>query len=181
MHASVCDQLHDLVQNAIEAGASRINVHWVESGGWQEITITDDGCGMDRATIDRALDPFYTDGIKHRHRRVGLGLAFLKQMVEETGGELTLTSEVGVGTKICFRLDQAHVDVPPMGDVIRSLVGLMAFDGNYDLEVFREVGKNHYKISRLALLEALGELESAASLLLMRDYIASQEEALQKG
>jgi len=181
MHASICDQLHDLVQNAIEARASRIKVRWVTAGGWQEITIEDNGCGMDSATKDRALDPFYTDGVKHRHRRVGLGLAFLKQMVADTGGDLTITSEVGVGTKVFFRLDQAHIDIPPLGDVVRSIVGLMAFQGDYELELFRAVEGKHYAVNRSSLREALGDLDSGTSLTLMRDYIASHEEALQKG
>jgi hypothetical protein len=181
MHASVCDQLHDLVQNAIEAGASRIGLQWLVSGGWQEITVEDDGCGMDAATVERALDPFYTDGKKHRHRKVGLGLAFLKQMVEETGGSWALTSEVGRGTRVSFRLDQGHMDVPPAGDVVGSIVGLMAFEGNYELEILRRVEDIQYRVSRTALREALGDLETGTSLELMREYVASQEEALQKG
>ncbi len=169
------------MQNAIEAGASKIKVQWVDRGGEQEITIEDDGCGMDQATIDRALDPFYTDGKKHRHRRFGLGLAFLKQMVEGTGGRLQLSSEVGVGTTVRFSLDYAHMDVPPLGDVVETIVGLMAFDGPYELEVYRETDRDNYTVSRRALQGALGDLDTTTSFGLMRDYIASQEEAIQKG
>ena len=181
MHASVCDQLHDLVQNAIEAGASLIKVHWVASSDWQELRVEDNGCGMDKATLERALDPFYTDGKKHRNRRVGLGLSFLKQMVEETGGSWAIESAVGEGTQIQFRLNLEHVDVPPIGDVIQCIGGLMAFAGTYGLEVLRSKGGDQYMVRRADLLEALGDLDSAASLILVRDYIASQEEALQKG
>lgn len=181
MHASICDQLHDVVQNAWEAGASEVVVQWEESNGWHEITVKDNGCGMDKQTLAEVLDPFYTDGSKHRHRRVGLGLAFLQQMVKETDGQLSIHSQEGVGTTVCFRLDEAHVDMPPLGDVVQSLVGLMGFSGDYEVRLERSIGKKSYSVRRSELQEALGDLTSATSLGLMRDYIASQEEALQKG
>jgi hypothetical protein len=181
MHASLCDQLYDLVQNAIEAGASRIDVRWCESGAWHEIAVEDNGCGMSAATCARAVDPFYTDGKKHRGRKVGLGLAFLKQLVEDTGGSWELVSAVGSGTRVYFRLDRSHVDVPPVGDLVATITGLMAFAGDYALAVVRETEAGQYCVSRQELQEALGELETATSLVMMRDYVASQEEAIRKG
>jgi len=181
LHASISDQLHDLVQNAIESGASQIEVWWREAGDWLEVSVEDNGCGMPAATRQAAADPFFTDGCKHCHRRVGLGLAFLKQMVEETGGEWALASEVACGTRVSFRLQQTHVDVPPAGDLVGAIAGMMAFGGGYDLRVIREGPVGSYELRRSALRDALGELETAVSLGMMRDYIASQEEALQKG
>lgn len=181
MHASICDQLHDIVQNSIEAGARLVEVDWHETRDWQEITVADDGCGMKAEVQAHALDPFYTDGRKHIQRRVGLGLAFLRQMVEETGGQWQLASEPGKGTVIRFRLERAHVDVPPTGDIVGALTGLMAFSGDYDLTVQRRCEGGAYRLSRDELRDVLGDLDSATSLTMMRDYIASQEEALQKG
>ncbi len=181
MHASICDQLLDLVQNAIEAGATEITVKWREAASWQELSVSDNGCGMSVETQSKALDPFYTDGRKHKHRRVGLGLAFLRQMVEDTGGRWELVSEVGRGTEVRFRLERAHPDVPPPGDLAGAVGALMMFPGDYELRFIRETEAGEYRLTRSSLREALGDLETSASLVLMQEYIASQEEALQKG
>ncbi len=103
--------------------------------------------------------------------------------MEETGGSWSLTSVVGRGTRLCFRLDQAHVDVPPVGNVSSSIVGWMAFEGDYELTVERRYGHAGYCLSRRELAAALGELETASSIAMLKDYTVSQEEALemQKG
>ncbi len=178
MHASLCDQLADLVQNALEAGATRVVLRLAETAVRLDVEVRDNGCGMSEAEQVSALDPFYTDGRKHRYRRVGLGLAFLKQMVEATGGGLDLKSVVGEGTGVRFWLDPRHVDMPPMGDLAATLTGMMAFPGDYELVVERQRGESGYRLLRSELIEALGELDTATSLAMARDYIASQEEAL---
>ncbi|MFU8780713.1 MAG: ATP-binding protein [Kiritimatiellia bacterium] len=181
MHASIGDQLHDLVQNSLEAGSTYIDLRWCDTGCDLAIEVSDNGCGMTAEMQARVADPFFTDGRKHQNRNIGLGLAFLRQMVVETGGVWALVSEPGRGTHVSFRLDKTHWDVPPVGDVAGVITGLMAFEGDYELVVIRETKLRTYEVSRTALREALGELETATSLAMMRDYIASQEEALQKG
>lgn len=178
MHASICDQLVDLVQNALEAGATQVTVRISQVAKAIEVSVEDDGCGMSESVMARALDPFYTDGRKHRHRRVGLGLAFLKQMVDAAGGRMQLESQPGRRTRVWFQLDAGHVDMPPEGDWVQTITGVMAFQGGYELQVVRQVNNAQYCIRRSELAEALGELETAASLALVNDYVASQEEAL---
>lgn len=178
MHASLCDQLADLVQNALEAGATRVTLRVAETADRLDVVVGDNGCGMSEDVQARALDPFYSDGRKHRHRRMGLGLAFLKQMTESTGGGLALQSVVGKGTEVRFWLDPRHVDMPPAGDWGATLTGMMAFPGDYEFEVERRRGDATYGVRRSELIEALGELETATSLAMARDYVASQEEAL---
>jgi len=178
LHASLCDQLADLVQNALEAGATQVTLRLEETPSRLAVSVADNGCGMSPAVQARALDPFFSDGIKHRHRRMGLGLAFLKQMVEATGGELELQSAPGEGTTVRFWLDSRHVDMPPRGDWGASIMGMMAFPGDYELVVERHRGDAGYRICRRELIAALGELETATSLGMARDYVASQEEAL---
>ncbi len=182
MHASLCDQLMDLVQNSLEAGAKQVIVRVDEAVDQLILEVQDDGCGMSEAVLARALDPFYTDGRKHRHRKVGLGLAFLKQMTDATGGMLRIESQPGQGTLVHCRLDRRHVDVPPAGDWVQTFTGMLAFDGDYDLVIERCAdAEMHYRICRSELIEALGELQTAASLKLAAEYIVSHEEALQKG
>ena len=178
MHASLSDQVTDLVQNSLEAGAETVEVLIAESAGVLEIRVEDDGAGMSEEERERALSPFYTDGRKHASRRVGLGLPFLEQVVDATGGEFGIDSEKGHGTTVWFRLDTDHVDCPPLGDVAGCVTGLLTFDGAYELIVTRRRHGKRYRVSRTELAEALGELETATSLQLARQYMVSCEEAV---
>ena len=69
------------------------------AGNLARITIADQGGGMDRATLDRIFEPFFST----KKRGTGLGLAIVKQIVEQHEGTITVASEVGKGTT--FRID----------------------------------------------------------------------------
>jgi hypothetical protein len=176
VHASLDDQIYDLVQNSIEAGASRIVLRIAEEGARLNLEVTDNGCGMSEAELKRALDPFCSDGRKHRQRKVGLGLPFLRQTVEATGGTLRMQSRPGEGTGVSVQLDRRHWDLPPTGDWSSVLTGLLAFAGKHELIVERERNGYAYRLSRKELANALGELDSAASLTLAREYVIACEE-----
>lgn len=133
---------------------------------------------MDAATIARALDPFYTDGRTHPGRTVGLGLPFLAQLAEATGGELALASEPGQGTEVRLRVPANHPDVPPTGSVVDAFQQSLCYAGAFDMELERRYGAGAYRIVRADLLEALGELETVGSRSLLREFVASQEEGL---
>ena len=110
MHATLCDMITDLVHNAMEADASEIRLNVEETDSNLNVVIADNGRGMDMATLEKAKDPFYTDGRKHRHRKVGLGLPFLFQTCELTGGSAGIESKPGKGTTVTF-----HVPVEILG------------------------------------------------------------------
>ena len=103
MHASVCDFMIDCLQNSIEARSSCISLEFVESDSDVSIRIIDNGIGMTDKEIQKAVDPFYSDGSKHRQRRVGLGLPFMVQAVEQTGGNWIIESKKMLEL-ICFFL-----------------------------------------------------------------------------
>ena len=64
------------------------------------VTITDTGEGMDARTRERAFDDFFTT----KARGTGLGLAFVRRVVEARGGRVTLKSAVGRGTTVSLLL-----------------------------------------------------------------------------
>ncbi len=178
MHASICDILSDLVQNAVEAGASRVELTVATDPERITVRVTDNGKGMDAAKLARAVDPFFSETGKHDQRRVGLGLPLLYQTAEATNGDVDIQSAPGEGTTVRFSLDAKHVDTPPFGDLPATLTGLMAFGGDYDLVVTRRTVSDSYTVSRRELIDALGDLTEAANLSLAKDFLRSQEENL---
>jgi hypothetical protein len=176
MHATLCDLITDLVHNAIEAGASEIHLKIEETETNLNVVIADNGKGMSDAVLEQARDPFYSDGRKHAHRKVGLGLPFLLQTADMTGGTADIESREGRGTTVSFRFDPAHVDLPVFGNFTTAAVTLMTygFEGNLNIE--RSRNGHGYAVSKAELSDALGDLSDTENLILLRNYIDSQEE-----
>ncbi|MCL2374786.1 MAG: ATP-binding protein, partial [Treponema sp.] len=118
----------DIAQNGAEAGADLLELEVSEtadSGGRRELrfTVKDNGKGMTAEELKAAQDPFVTDGVKHPHRKVGLGLPFLIQTAEISGGGWEMESAKRVsphtpcGTTVSAWFDLGNVDTPPMGDI----------------------------------------------------------------
>jgi anti-sigma regulatory factor (Ser/Thr protein kinase) len=104
----------DIAENSANAGASEIRISVTEDKNKDlvELVIEDNGKGMDEATSQRASDPFFTT---RTTRRVGLGLAFLKQAAQEAHGEMKVESARGKGTKVTARFQASHIDRRPLG------------------------------------------------------------------
>ena len=178
MHATICDLITDLVQNSFEADATEVTLTIEETEKNLNVAIADNGKGMSAETLEKAKDPFYSDGLKHKHRKVGLGLPFLFQTSEMTGGTAQIESKEGVGTTVTFNLDPAHVDLPMFGNFTTAAVTLMTYGFNGNLTIKRTVDGNEYEVSKNELLEALGDLNDLESLTLLKQFIASHEEEL---
>jgi signal transduction histidine kinase len=71
-----------------------------------EITIADNGIGMRRDDLKKIFDKFYrvSTGNRHDVKGFGLGLAYVKKMVTELGGTITVDSDLNVGTKFTIIL-----------------------------------------------------------------------------
>ncbi len=175
MHATLCDMITDLVQNSIEAEASQITLTVEETNSNLNVVIADNGRGMDAETLEKAKDPFFTEGRKHRHRKVGLGLPFLYQTAEMTEGAVAIESEAGAGTTVTFQLDRNHVDVPEFGSFTMAAVTLMSYGFEGNLTIKRRVNGKEYALSKNGLTKALGDLNEMESLVLLRDFIQGNE------
>lgn len=96
--------LRNLVVNAQRAGgkeAVRVTLH---PDGFD---VTDYGCGMTKEQIARAFEPFYKAD-KARTRRAGgagLGLPLCRKIARLHHGKLHMESEIGRGTRVCYRFD----------------------------------------------------------------------------
>lgn len=71
-----------------------------------EISIEDNGIGMRRDDLKKIFDKFYrvSTGNRHDVKGFGLGLAYVKKMISELGGEISVESELNVGTKFIIIL-----------------------------------------------------------------------------
>jgi hypothetical protein len=178
MHATICDLITDLVQNSIEAEASEINLNIEETEKNLKVVITDNGTGMNAETLAQARDPFWTDGRKHTHRKVGLGLPFLFQTAEATGGIAEIESSEGTGTTVTFNLDPEHVDLPEFGRFTTAAVTLITYGFAGNLRIERSRYGNGYSISKRELEEALGDLNEIQSLTLLKQFIDGNEDEI---
>jgi hypothetical protein len=170
----------DIVQNAVEAHSTEIELIVRETAEVIEFEVRDNGKGMNSETQAKATDPFYSDGQKHAHRRVGLGLPFLFQTAEAAGGNASVESEEGKGTVIRFRAQAQHLDLPPLGDFAGTAAMMLTFMQDGEMKITRSLNGASYTLSRRELDEALGGLDDAGSLTLLVDFARSQETDLRK-
>uniref|UniRef100_A0A7V1EIC0 histidine kinase n=1 Tax=candidate division WOR-3 bacterium TaxID=2052148 RepID=A0A7V1EIC0_UNCW3 len=115
----------DIVENSIDAGATKIEIMIDEDieHNQLKIKIKDNGKGMDKETLKKVLDPFYTTKTV---RRVGLGLSLFAQTVKEAEGEIEIKSELKKGTAVSANLKYNHIDRKPMGNIIETIMALLA-------------------------------------------------------
>jgi len=124
----------DLAENSAAAGAVLIQIDICASSEKDllQISIADDGSGMDQETVLKVQDPFYTT---RTTRKVGLGIPLFKAITEACGGELTIQSAVGKGTRLATVMQLSHIDRPPLGVLSDTMATLMMChpDLNFDL------------------------------------------------
>ena len=111
----------DILQNSTRAGAKDITLEVIEDKAKDQLILRfiDNGCGMDKETAERVINPFFTT---RTTRKVGLGLPLLKQNTERTGGSLTIDSEKGKGTTVTAIFGLTNIATPPMGDLAGTVV-----------------------------------------------------------
>ncbi|HEX8852663.1 MAG TPA: ATP-binding protein, partial [Pyrinomonadaceae bacterium] len=71
------------------------------------VTVEDRGYGIPPEAVDRVWEKFYRvarDGHDKEEESTGLGLSFVREVVEQHGGEVALETEVGRGSKFSFTL-----------------------------------------------------------------------------
>ena len=98
--------LSALVDNAIKYSSERPKVKLCGSvrNGYTYISVEDCGIGIPRKEQKRIFDKFYriTTGDKYSTSGYGIGLYFVRSVVERHGGSVSLTSTLGEGS--CFTL-----------------------------------------------------------------------------
>ena len=98
-----------LLDNAIKYSPERtaVTISTVLEADTVRVVIEDRGYGIPAESIDRIWEKFYRvarDGQEKDEESTGLGLAFVKEVVEQHGGTVAVGSEVGRGSKFSFAL-----------------------------------------------------------------------------
>ena len=75
-------------------------VHGLKQGRYARLTVSDDGCGMDEATLARIFDVFYTT--KPVGEGTGLGLSMVHGIMRSYGGAVTVESAPGKGSRFAL-------------------------------------------------------------------------------
>lgn len=116
--------LLDIAQNSAEAHARTIviKVHEDTKTDLLQLSVQDDGCGMDAQTAMKVMDPFYTS---RTTRKVGLGIPLFKEAAEACNGFLKIDTKPGGGTQVDIQFQRSHIDRMPLGDLASTFFDLL--------------------------------------------------------
>ena len=162
----------DLVQNSIEARASKVWLHVNEmiSTDALVIKIGDNGRGMNQETVDRVVSPFVTT---RTTRKVGLGLPLISMSTMRSDGFMVIESEIGKGTTVTAVYRHSHWDRPPLGDMAQTVKALLVANPALDFTYKHTVNTNSFAVSACEIAEILGDipLDQPDVLLWLDDYL----------
>jgi len=144
----------DIVQNSIAGGASfiEISINVQTDKNIFEITIIDNGRGMDEEMLNHVTDPYTTT---RTTRKVGLGLPLLKHTAEQANGYLKIHSEINCGTEVYAVLQNDHIDRPDLGDIAGAVVLLAAANPAIEIKYIHQINDKHYIFDTREVKEAL--------------------------
>ncbi len=126
MIVNLCTNARDAMANGgtlrIETDRTRLDdsyldTHpWVAPGSYVCVAVSDDGVGMDEATLQRLFEPFFTT--KPVSEGTGLGMAMVYGTMKQHGGMVHAYSELGHGTtiKLYFPLASSTTGAAPVAN-----------------------------------------------------------------
>lgn len=107
------NMIHTVIRNLISNAAKftyesgEIKISCKAEGNICKVCISDNGIGINKENIDKLfrIDQHHTTLGTQNEKGSGLGLILCKEFVEQNGGTITVTSELGKGSTFCFSLN----------------------------------------------------------------------------
>ncbi len=156
--------LMDIIENSVRAKALNI---WLvikisQPENLLQISIKDDGAGMDFDTLQAAQDPFYTTKAE-RKKKIGLGIPLFKENTECCNGRFLIDSIIGKGTSITAELAYDHIDRMPLGNIsdtiLTTILGHQQIDIHLELYHLKSDGSElDFKFSTALVKKELGDI-----------------------
>jgi signal transduction histidine kinase len=144
----------------------RVGHTGIGPGRFVVVSVSDPGRGMDEATQERIFEPFFTT----RPAGNGLGLATVREIVQEHNGAVEVMSELGVGTQFDIWLPSVRSNKPLSAQYAPGIAGRGAGETVLVLEAERERLLRHEEILAALGYEPVGftELHEAAQAYALR-------------
>jgi len=163
----------DIAQNSIAAEATVVEVLINEDlvSGCITISVKDNGKGMSEDFLKTVEDPFITT---RTTRKIGLGISFLKEAAEMTGGSVKITSKLGVGTTITAVFISTHIDCQPIGNLTETIITLVTFNQDINFIFTYRVNEEEFIFSTQDVKEQLGDdtpLNSPSIVIFLTEYV----------
>jgi len=160
--------LGNILQNAVEAGAKnvKVSVRPTEERGMFEITVQDNGSGMEQDVLQKAFSPFFSTRGQSHH---GLGLPAAMHVVSQSQGHIAVVSDAGKGTTVAMFMPgtQVEMDTAQAG----SVKNILLIDDNDDWSTLLT---SMLKGSKIKLTQSVDLKKfSSADLILVDENIAS--------
>jgi two-component system, sensor histidine kinase LadS len=102
--------LLNLLDNACKysSAGQTVGVEVVQKPGWVGIAVVDEGCGIDPKDHAAIFDDYFRVHPEGAVAGIGLGLAFVRRIVQLHEGELELASAMGQGSRFCIWLPHSN-------------------------------------------------------------------------
>lgn len=162
----------DVANNSIRAGADlviiEVGIHKTEDS--LTIKIVDNGHGMTKEQLSQVEDPFFTT---RTTRDVGLGIPFLKQAAEITGGTFSIESTPDEKTTVYATFCLSHIDRMPLGDICSTIYSLVLANQELDFLYVFQCDHKGYQLDTRNLRDILGDIsfDTPEVAEFIRDYL----------
>ena len=145
----------NLCVNAVDAmpehGTLTLHARNVDND-WIEVVVEDNGMGMPKEVLERAMEPFFTT--KGTGKGTGLGLSMVFSTVKAHRGQMAIESEPGQGTRVMLRFPACERETPVLAAALAVPEVLQAPHGS--LKVLLVDDDDLIQSSVQAILECLG-------------------------
>ena len=104
-HPHLTRVIQNLIVNAQDSmgAAGRLTIDAQREESWVKIVVSDTGCGIDSADLEKIFEPLFTA----KPHGTGLGLAICQEIINKHNGSISVESVIGVGTSFTVRIPVA--------------------------------------------------------------------------